>query len=421
MRSWASQEMPDAAFERQDRPCPAGSPQGTAELVHWDDDLKGFGLHVSQSGRRTWIARYRVGTKRPKITIASVEAKKAADARAEAARIIAGAKLGHDERHAIRGRRAVASRPAAPTFGALARMYLEGGTKRQNAKTLADTKRYLEKHAAVLHSRELPSITRQEVEELLQALAVKAPVSANRLRSRLLKCFEWGVSRGLIAANPVAGIERPADEAERDRVLSPEELRCIWHATSNGRDYSCIVRLCMLLGVRKSEAAGIEWSELDEAEALWTLPGSRSKNRLPCLFPPAAARTGGLERGSTARGAVPALRPGCGTVQRMEQREGPPGSAHCRGKGEGQRRRKRQPGGTGALLPRTLDRSRPTADPCHDDERAPGCATPRCRGDRQPHFRHREAGRCWPLQQGHLPGREASSAEPMGGVADRCR
>jgi integrase len=55
----------------------------------------------------------------------------------------------------------------------------------------------------------------------------------------------------------------------------------IWRACGDD-DFGRVVRLCVLLGARRSEIGGIAWSELrdlDGPQPYWELPAARSKNR----------------------------------------------------------------------------------------------------------------------------------------------
>jgi integrase len=53
-------------------------------------------------------------------------------------------------------------------------------------------------------------------------------------------------------------------------------LRAIWRATDGAGAYDSIVRLAMLTGQRKGEIGAMEWAEVDKA--LWSIPGSKTKN-----------------------------------------------------------------------------------------------------------------------------------------------
>ncbi len=85
----------------------------------------------------------------------------------------------------------------------------------------------------------------------------------------------------------MVGTNKPAVETKRDRVLSDEELALVWQC-SGGGDFGAIVKLLILTGQRREEVGAAQWSEIDPAGALWTIPGNRTKNRLPHDVPLAA-------------------------------------------------------------------------------------------------------------------------------------
>src|SRR5258706_10085184 len=77
--------------------------------------------------------------------------------------------------------------------------------------------------------------------------------------------WTWGLRTGLIDAdnNPVAFTVRQPENT-RDRTLSGIELKAIWDATENGRDYSRIVRLCLLTACRREEIGRLRWDEIQD-------------------------------------------------------------------------------------------------------------------------------------------------------------
>jgi integrase len=89
---------------------------------------------------------------------------------------------------------------------------------------------------------------------------------------------------GLVLSNPVIGTNKPTEERSRDRVLSQDELAAVWRACRED-DYGRIVRLLILTGQRREEVGAMAETEIDAARALWTLPGERTKNRLPHEVP----------------------------------------------------------------------------------------------------------------------------------------
>jgi integrase len=95
--------------------------------------------------------------------------------------------------------------------------------------------------------------------------------------------YAWGMKAGLVPANPIVATFKPAEERPRDRVLSDQEIGCIWSCTDDGSHYSRIVRLLLLTGARRSEVAGMREGELVRhhgGSITWTIPGERTKNGL---------------------------------------------------------------------------------------------------------------------------------------------
>jgi integrase len=114
---------------------------------------------------------------------------------------------------------------------------------------------------------------------LLESVVEDAPVVANRLHGITRKFFGWTVEHDILPASPVNGLRPLAAERARDRVLDDRELAAVWHgAEKMGGPFGAVVQLLTLTGARKSEVAGMRWDELDLGAALWTLPGTRTKN-----------------------------------------------------------------------------------------------------------------------------------------------
>ena len=59
--------------------------------------------------------------------------------------------------------------------------------------------------------------------------------------------------------------------------MTDGELRAIWAATADGSDYSAVVRLLMLTGLRAAEIAGLRRTEIAGDEIV--LEPARTKNR----------------------------------------------------------------------------------------------------------------------------------------------
>ena len=157
----------------------------------------------------------------------------------------------------------------------------------------------------MLGSKALPNIDRADIRAVLKPVR-KQVATASYLFAVLRRLFRWAVSEGDLERSPMEGMEPPPLPAKRDRVLDDKELALVWRASRMlGYPFGPLVRLLILTGARREEIAGLEWSELNRAAAMWALPADRAKNGVATqspLSPPAlfeldalAARTGRKE------------------------------------------------------------------------------------------------------------------------------
>jgi integrase len=95
----------------------------------------------------------------------------------------------------------------------------------------------------------------------------------------LSKMFSWLVQHRRITKNPCAGVHRPDTPRSRDRVLTDSEVVQFWSAAAAERaEFSSALKILLLTGCRLNEVAGMRRSELSDDLAIWTIPGSRTKN-----------------------------------------------------------------------------------------------------------------------------------------------
>jgi len=254
-------------------------PAGKTETIVFDDNIPGFGLRIRAGGKRTWIAQYRLGTKQRRITLGTPEKVDAERARQLARSTLARVNLGEDPQST----KVEARLQASVTLGAVVPQYLAHAESRQRPGHHAGTRRYFELHWAPLAGLALSSIDRQRISvRLLELARDHGPFAANRARAALSAFYSWAVGAGVAHDNPVAGTNKPAAEAPRDRVLSDAEVALVWRHAGTG-DYGAIVRLLILTACRREEVAAMAWSELQGD--VWTIPGGRAKNGRPHELP----------------------------------------------------------------------------------------------------------------------------------------
>ncbi|ATE65137.1 tyrosine-type recombinase/integrase [Rhizorhabdus dicambivorans] len=152
----------------------------------------------------------------------------------------------------------------------------------------AATRRALDGKAGLLTTlanRTPASITRLELGDLVKKHARKAPISANRKLAYASAFFNWCADEGVLAANPLEKMRKPAKENERDRYHTLDELREIWNAAGTlGYPFEQLYRLLIVLPHRREEVAALPVADLtlgdDDApdQGIWLLSAPRTKN-----------------------------------------------------------------------------------------------------------------------------------------------
>lgn len=126
------------------------------------------------------------------------------------------------------------------------------------------------------YSAILAATKRHDVVRILDEIAAKTPVRANRAMAAIKKLFSWCVDRGAVEYNPLSGLKPPTKEVPRDRVLSDKELAACWlSAEQKGTPFEQLVKLLILTGQRRGEVSGMRWSEIDFERGIWTIPSKR--------------------------------------------------------------------------------------------------------------------------------------------------
>lgn len=298
-----------------------------------DGQAVGLYLLIYPSARKIWALRYRrPKDRRPaKLTLGTVFTDKRAEPEgapvigdhlslAGARRLVAELKheiaLGRDPGAVhIAKKRSVAS--ADDTFGAAVRDFIEGHAKKHTRRWegtarllglkktddgfetidggLADRWRDLPvagidedaifRVVDEARSRGIPGLKRRNKDQ--------SESRARALHSGLSVMFGWLKAKRRIKTNPMVALDSPAAPKARDRVLTTTEIKRLWETCdAEGFPFGPLLKLLLLTGSRLNEVAGMRRDELSEDGALWSIPGSRTKNHRVHLVPlPKLART----------------------------------------------------------------------------------------------------------------------------------
>ena len=275
----------------------SSKPPKTGILELWDKTVPGLHLRVHYGGKKSFCVTTRVkgrrvdGKKREQIryTLGSTSTHTLAEARAAAREVLMDAAKGIDpnSEEVQEQLRQEAARADAGTFYAVAEAWLAdsgkgGGAKLRSKKTVESQLRrdFYPKIGAL----PISSITKADLRALVEGIARERPVAANRGLATVRRIFNWAVSKDRLAASPAAGIEAPAVEVSRDRVLSNTEIAKLWPAFAQmAYPFGPLLQMLLLTGARRNEVGGMTWSEIDGDT--WLLPKSRTKNNRAHVVP----------------------------------------------------------------------------------------------------------------------------------------
>ncbi|MEI9417557.1 tyrosine-type recombinase/integrase [Mesorhizobium sp. Cs1321R2N1] len=246
---------------------------------YFDTIVKGLVLRASSGGQRTWYAVYGPPAKRQWLKLGTypevpLGTDKGARQRAKDTR----AKVG-DGGDPLADKKALA---ASQTVADMVENYV---ARRASTKRSADEiARRLRKNVKdVIGDVKLAELHRRDLTKCIDAVKDRdAHVEANRVFEDLRAMVRWARGRGDLDENLVEGMAKPTETAERDRVLSADEIKTVWAGLPSAdmrESTRRIVRLCLITAQRVGEISGMMVDELDLNAAVWTIPAARSKNK----------------------------------------------------------------------------------------------------------------------------------------------
>lgn len=279
--------------------------------VEYPDTLaKGLRIRVSSTGVKVFALRTLMNKKPRNVTLGKYPTLKLAEARERARSMLSDIGDGRDP---VTTHLELQRGKGAGTISAIVEQYLAaevrglnpaGRPKKKSAKSIErifkmDILPEIGNHRA-------DRVDHVDVTNMVDAIHAASsprpmPRKARMAHQLLSGFYAWAMKRNReILRNPCRGADVPAVGAPRERVLSDRELKALWNAAVvEGTRYGAGVQLLILTAQRRTEVFAARWSEFDLDNAIWVIPGERTKNgranRVP-LSKPALAVLKALPR-----------------------------------------------------------------------------------------------------------------------------
>lgn len=269
------------------------------DYIICDDDLAGFAVRILPSGRRSYIAQYRIGNRYRRMSLGAHGVLTPEKARRMAFKVLAAVKDGEDPAgERSRARKACTVKELAKRFDEEhIAVRLKPGTAREYRRNL---RRFI-----------LPALGRLKVAEVTRADIAKfhhdlrhIPYQANRNLEVISKMFVlaemWGMRPD--GSNPRLHIKKYPEE-KRERYLSQEELTSLGSVLSEAEQIGVediyaisAIRLLIFTGCRLNEIMTLKWAEVDLENSCLRLSDSKTGARVVHLGSPALDLLANLKR-----------------------------------------------------------------------------------------------------------------------------
>ena len=272
---------------------------GATDIFVWDSELRGFGVRVKPSGRRSYLVQYRTsGNVSRRMTIGVHGVFTAETARTRARELLHAARSGADpatERDKVR---------TAPSVADFAERYMaEHATVKKKPRSVRSDETLLRLHILpALGTKKVAAISRADVTTLHHNMRDR-PGAANRVIALLSKMMnlaeKWGMRPD--GTNPCRHVER-YPERRMERFLDNDELARLGTVLTEAQrtqtelpSVIAAIRLLLFTGCRSGEILSLQWEHVDFERGCLRLPDSKTGNKIVYLSAPALEVLSGIE------------------------------------------------------------------------------------------------------------------------------
>jgi integrase len=252
----------------------------------WDATISGFGVRVSETGRKTFTlaGRYPGGASYVTRALGIYGRMSLEQARTKAREWLELISKGIDPEAERERLEIEAQRRRDNSFRVVAEAYIAQAVIGKMRKA-DEAKRVIEKDFITpWGGRPVEDITSDDVAAAVEAVVARGARSQARNTLGLAKTlFSWAArqKRFGLTTSPCGDLKAKyiiGAKSVVDRILSDTEVAAFWRAVDRFKyPYGPVYKLLLLTGLRLNEVADATWDEFDLKAKLWTIPKERMK------------------------------------------------------------------------------------------------------------------------------------------------
>ncbi|SEL93229.1 Site-specific recombinase XerD [Sphingomonas palmae] len=274
-------------------------------IEYVDAYCPGLRLTSRPTGTLTFVARLRINGKAKKYTLGQFPRHSLEEAREWAMNIGRNRDLGIDVIEESRIQEQAEQKRRERDCDWMFEQYMlhEGASRRSAAEK---RRLYRRDISPVIGGRSYFDISHNDLAHILQSKLLTAPSISNGLQSLIRRWFRWAVTKGRhiteLTCDPSVDLTKLHELQSRGRVLSDHEIALFFQALDERNSpFNEPLLLALHTGVRRGEAFGMRWSELDMNRGDWLIPKHRTKTNVELLLPLPAIMTDMLELAASRR------------------------------------------------------------------------------------------------------------------------
>ena len=282
---------------------PAAGNKNKNQIIYWDSELRGFGVRVTVSGERSYIAQGRVNGKAKRVTLGAHGRITCDEARRKAREELVKMDKGIDPSAEKKRSEslAVTLRDVATDY-CKTRQTKKGGAL--TAKTVRDITRHINFNFADWADKPIVNITSEMCRNRFEAISKRSEAQANQAFRILRALINYSIDEENPRINPVRTLSKQslwkANKTKNTRIPL-DKIGAVWNMLMERRASSVllqagqtgvdIIAFLLLTGCRWSEAAQLTREHVNLET--WHLPDPKNHN--PVTLPLSAPLRAMLE------------------------------------------------------------------------------------------------------------------------------